>query len=627
MSGLCGWVGSVPAAASPESAIAAMTPVLYRFDGAPLSRELGPGHALAVAAPAPRASLVTAHGVSAAFWGMPDFRDEQFAHIATERGPAAALIEAFRSHGPECCARIGGAFAFALIDDVRGEALLAVDRMGIHALTWRQQGSTLLFASTADAIHAFPGVEVEADWQSILDYVHFHMVPAPVSAFRGEHRLLPGQYLHYRDQRVRLGSYWSPHFVEDEKRPFAELREEFLSLLSDSVRRMSRDVPTGAFLSGGTDSSTVSGMLGQATGRPAETFSIGFDQQGYDEIEYARIAARHFRTSQHEYYVTAADIAAAIPKLAEIYDQPFGNSSAVPTYCCARYARESGVQLRLGGDGGDELFGGNDRYATQYLYSLYEFLPRPIRAGLLEPVARNLHGATVLPPVRWYRRLVDLASTPMPDRLDAHNLLARIGPSQVFTPDLLSAIDLHHPLKLMRDVYNANGAQSLVNRMLAYDFKFTLADNDLPKVMRSCEAAGLLVDFPMLDDRLVEFSTRLSPDMKLKGTKLRYFFKEALRGFLPDEIIAKTKHGFGLPFGQWLRTHKPLEDIVMGALESLRGRGIVRAQFIDGLLGRHLVEHPGYYGTMAWVLTMLELWFQNHCRSFQAIDGRRAAAA
>ena len=148
---------------------------------------------------------------------------------------------------------------------------------------------------------------------------------------------------------------------------------------------------------------------------------------------------------------------------------------------------------------------------------------------------------------------------------------------------------------------------------------FTLADSDLPKVMKSCELAGVAVDFPMLDDRLVAFSTLLTPQMKLRGTKLRYFFKEALRGFLPDEIIAKSKHGFGLPFGPWLRSHRPLQEIVADHLSGLRKRGFVRNDFIDQLLGQHLAQHPGYYGTMAWVLMMLESWFRNHCDRTAAV--------
>jgi asparagine synthase (glutamine-hydrolysing) len=424
--------------------------------------------------------------------------------------------------------------------------------------------------------------------------------------------LLPGQYLHFRDGRLHARSYWTMRFVENERRPFDGLRDEFIGILTDSVRTLSDGRRVGAFLSGGTDSSTIAGLLGKVTGRPAQTFSIGFAEKGYDEMEYARIAARHFKTAHHEYYVTPDDIVDAIPRLGAIYDQPFGNSSAGPTYCCARFARESGIELLLGGDGGDELFGGNERYATQYMYSLYGLLPGVLRRGALEPIANLVPPSSSVTVLRRYRRLIELVSAPMPDRFDAFNLLVRFGAERVFVPELLKTVDLEGPSQLMRDVYEANPTRNLVNRMLAYDFRFTLADCDLPKVVRSSELAGLPVEFPMLDDRLVAFSAHLEPRLKLKGRKLRYFFKEALRGFLPDEIIAKSKHGFGLPFGPWMRRHKPLQELVMDNLMQLRRRGFVRPDFIDELLGMHVAEHPGYYGTMVWVLLMLEMWFQNH---------------
>jgi asparagine synthase (glutamine-hydrolysing) len=267
------------------------------------------------------------------------------------------------------------------------------------------------------------------------------------------------------------------------------------------------------------------------------------------------------------------------------------------------------VDALLGGDGGDELFGGNERYARQYLYSLYSDLPHALRKGLIDPVLG------LLPPVSLMgkaQRYVRNASMPMPARYDNYNLLERLGPSVVFTPQLLDAVDCALPRAQTAQAYHSAQASSLINRMLALDLKYTLADNDLPKVARSCELARVEAAFPMLSDALVAFSARLPPELKLKRTRLRYFFKEALRGFLPDEIIAKTKHGFGLPFGPWLQVHKPLQQLVGDSLQDLKRRGIVRPQLVDELLGELVQSHAGYYGTMAWVLMMLEQWFRQH---------------
>jgi asparagine synthase (glutamine-hydrolysing) len=299
----------------------------------------------------------------------------------------------------------------------------------------------------------------------------------------------------------------------------------------------------------------------------------------------------------------------AIPLIASVHDQPFGNSSAVPTYYCARLAKNDGVDTLLGGDGGDELFGGNERYALQYLYSIYSDLPRAVRKGLIEPLAFLPPEISIAGKVQRYIRH---ASLPMPARYDHYNLLERLGADNIFTADFLNTIDRQQPRARMQQVYDDAQAHSLINRMLALDLKYTLADNDLPKVSRSCELTGVEARYPMLNDAVVAFSARLAPDLKLKRTQLRYFFKEALRGFLPDETIAKTKHGFGLPFGPWLQTHQPLRQLALDSLADLKKRHIVRPEFIDELISVHVQSHVKYYGTMVWVLMMLEQWLSQH---------------
>jgi asparagine synthase (glutamine-hydrolysing) len=434
-------------------------------------------------------------------------------------------------------------------------------------------------------------------------------VPGPRTIHVGRHRLLPGSFLLWRNGKAETRSYWEMRFVEDERRPLPELNKGFLDAVRKGVREAAQDGTVGTFLSGGTDSSTVAGMLGEVTGKAARTYSIGFEAQGYDEMYFARIAARHFGTKHNEYYVTPDDVVTAIPRIAAVHDQPFGNSSAVPTYYCAKLAKNDGVDTLLGGDGGDELFGGNERYAKQYLYSLYSDLPRALRKGLIEPVAFLAPEFGIVGKVQRYIRN---ASLPMPARYDNYNLLERLGAGNIFVPEFLGAIDTLQPRLMLEHAYEGARALSLINRMLALDLRFTLADNDLPKVTRSCELAGVEARYPLLSDSIVAFSAGLSPYLKLKGTRLRYFFKEALRGFLPDEIIAKTKHGFGLPFGPWLQTYRPLRQLALDSLADLKKRSIVRPQFIDELTSSLVESHASYYGTMVWVLMMLEQWLRQH---------------
>jgi asparagine synthase (glutamine-hydrolysing) len=333
-------------------------------------------------------------------------------------------------------------------------------------------------------------------------------------------------------------------------------------------------------------------------------------------MQYARITAKHFATDHHEYYVTPDDVVSAIPQIAAAYDQPFGNSSAVPTLCCARLAKEDGIERLIGGDGGDELFGGNERYAKQYVFSLYEHIPASLREGLVGPLLRGVPTANGFSLLRKAKSYVEQASVAMPARLETYNLLDRIGRERIFTAPFLHAVDSHAPLMHIEQIYHRAEAQSLINRMLALDLRITLADNDLPKVKGMCALAGIDVTFPLLADEVVSFSARLAPELKLKGTKLRFFFKEALRGFLPEAIITKQKHGFGLPFGPWLTRHKPLQKIVAENLESLKDRAIIRSSFIDELTAQHLAEHAGYYGTLVWILVMLEQWMQKRAPDY-----------
>ena len=613
MSGLCGWMGF---GGDAPALIETMAQPLARFDASPVATLVSSRSAAAVAAAAGGAQMHQRDGLIVAVWGHPGVCDSVLAERAAEQGLASTLAAVWLQGQPErLCQLLTGAFSVAILDERKGEALLVADRMGIQPLSWQLAGETLVFASSADALLRHPATPGALDHQGLYNYVYFHMVPSPGTVYRNQQRLMPGEYLHYRQGRVATHAYWRMQFQEDGKRSFAELKEDFLAQLRSSVQEAVGTAKVGAFLSGGTDSSTIAGMLTQVGGKPADTYSIGFEAQGYDEMEYARLASRHFGTSHHEYYVTPDDVAAAIPQIAAVFDQPFGNASAVPAFYCARMARADGVTRMFGGDGGDELFGGNERYAKQHVFALYERVPALFRKALLEPAVFNFPGGERVRLLRKARSYIEQASIAMPARLETYNLLGRYGPQQVFTDDFLAAADIGQPLASLNRTYGRSEAKSLINRMLALDLQVTLADNDLPKVMKACELAGMEVAFPFLNDAMVAFSAGLTPQQKLNGTQLRWFFKEALRGFLPDAILTKEKHGFGLPFGVWLQQHKPLQELAADSLNDLKARQVVRGEFIEQLVGRHLSEHAGYHGTMVWVLMMLEQWFRQHGRS------------
>ncbi|MBE9523767.1 MAG: asparagine synthase [Chloroflexi bacterium] len=526
---------------------------------------------------------------------------------------AEQIAIAYQDQGTEVLKLLSGHFALALIDENKNEILLSVDRLGTHPIYYASTEHGLIFSPRTDAILANPLLShKDLDPQAIFNYLYFHMVPGPNTIYQSIRGIPAGHFLHWKNGSVEINPYWTLQFHENEHHSFGTLKHKFKEVLRNAVQRSISGQCTGAFLSGGTDSSTVSGLLGEVTGKPAQTYSIGFAADGYDETEYARLTSRHFGTEHHEYSVTPDDVVSAIPAIAQMYDQPFGNASAVPTYYCAKLAKEDGIDRLLGGDGGDELFGGNTRYAKQWIFSLYSELPMSLRSLIIEPVVNHIPLGNKLPPLCKLQNYIKQASIPMPGRMESYNLLNRITPQRVFTPEFLEQIDTSCPLHLLQQTYDNANANSLINRMLATDVKFTLTDSDLPKVARMCELAHVNAGFPLLDDEVIDFSAHLSPNLKLRATHLRYFFKKALADFLPPEVLIKKKQGFGLPFGVWMEHHPKLHKIAHNSLNDLRQRGIIRTKFIDELQSELVATHPGYYGTMIWILMMLEQWFQHH---------------
>ena len=552
-------------------------------------------------------------GRALALCGHP-FIEHQGRRVTPIREVAALLFEQLVDTGRAALQSLGGDFALAYAEPERDYVLLATDRMGIRNIVYAIAQGAAVFGPDCDAVACHPALALEIDPQQIYNYLYFHIVPGPATIYRNLRRIPPAHCVEVRHGDATLHRYWRMPFDERSSAPFADLRAGFRGALERAVATCDRPGATGTFLSGGTDSSTISGLLARQEQRATAAFSIGFDASGYDEMEYARIAASHFGLAHHAYYVTPADVVGAIPHIADAYDQPFGNASAVPTYFCATLARQHGISLLLAGDGGDELFGGNTRYAKQRQFAYYDRIPRGLRQALLEPAVRRFPAASPAL-LRKARSYVEQASMPMPDRYESYNLLDRIGAASILTDDFLRSVDPAAPLARQREVYEDTNATSLINRMLSFDFQFTLADNDLPKVTRMCELAGVDVAFPMLDDGVVAFSAALPPDMKLRGTTLRYFFKRALADFLPPAIIDKEKHGFGLPFGVWLTKDRQLKELAGDSLAGIRARGFVRPQFVTQLLDRDVVLHPGYYGSMVWILMMLEQWYRRDRRA------------
>jgi asparagine synthase (glutamine-hydrolysing) len=552
-------------------------------------------------------------GVIATILGHPSWDDAMLARVASQNGSAAAAVAAYRSDPAAWMDKVRGSFAAVVIDARRRTATLAIDRCGIERLCFAQRGPLLVFSTSARCVAKHPSVGAGISRQALFEYLYCHMVPSPDTVFEGVEKLLPAECLEISHAGSARRFYWQLGYHQTPHGE-ADLQQEFVRLTRQAVARHVDARPIGAFLSGGTDSSTVTGLLGQVSGKPPETFSIGFDARGFDELEYARITARHFCANAHEFMVTPAHVIEAIPLIGDSYDEPFGNASAVPTYFCARFARENGVEILLAGDGGDEFFGGNERYAKQGVFEHYYRIPATLRR-VVEQLMDAVPPAAALGPVRKAQSYVRQAGIPLPDRLEAYNFMHRSPLREIFEPEFVAAVDTERPMELMRQAYFRCASKEPLERMMHLDHKFTLADNDLRKVTQMCRLGGIDVRFPFMDDDLVRFSGTLRPDQKVRGRHLRVLFKDALKGFLPNATISKSKHGFGLPFGLWLATYEPLRTLVEDALLRLGRRGIVKPAYLSYLLREHSSTHASYFGVMIWVLVQLEYWLQRNSTS------------
>jgi asparagine synthase (glutamine-hydrolysing) len=525
------------------------------------------------------------------------------------------LLEVYQKQGSEFVSKLTYPLALVLIDEQRQALVLATDPLGLSHIYYAQTGNGIVFASSADYVINHPDVSDAISLQSVYDYVYFHHCPSPNTIYQQVKKLEGGQCLVYQNSQISIRRYWSPIFQEQFTGTAQQAGEELQDLLIAAVSNsVDTEDTTGAFLSGGLDSSSVAGALARVFPGKAKTFSMGFPVEGYNEIEYANIAVKHFNTRQHEYYVTPEDTVNAVPLIAAYYDEPFGNSSALAAYYCAKLAKENGVKRLLAGDGGDEIFAGNERYAKQILFDHYQRLPGFAKT-LLEAGLDHLPSAVANLKIPFKaKRYIEQAKAPMPDRLQDYNFLHRHDVADIFSNHFLAQIDTTEPLQLLRDCYQRPENASTLNRMLYMDWKTTLHDNDLVKVNRMCEMVGVDVCYPLLDQRIVDLSCRIPSDIKLKGQKLRWFYKQAMADFLPDQIINKSKHGFGLPFGIWLKDHQPLKELAYDAIHGLKKREFFKPEFLDHAIEMHQSIHAAYYGELIWVLMMLELWLVGKAR-------------
>jgi len=544
--------------------------------------------------------------------------------------PIDGLLSLYLREGISFLQRLRGDFALALWDGPAETLYLAVDRFRVHPLFYYHDQDKLIFASRTREIFACRSpIRTTINPESIVDVVSSSIIPTPKTIFREVKKLPPGHVLGYHAGQVTLASYWELNFAQPNKESKSILASKLKAQMTEAISvRFNQEIATdqiGTFLSGGVDSTTVTGILTQLAKRPIKSFSIGFGEQRFNEIYYAQIAAQAFGAEHHMHFVTPQDTYDALPVLLNAFDEPFANASAIPTYFCAKIAREHGVVLLYAGDGGDELFAGNERYAFQRLFSYYDKVPHWLRQFLVEPFV-----FTFADKLRWSilergKKYIRRAAIPYPERISSYGIFNLFPMVELFSDNFLEQVGHgYDPDALVKEYYHHAPARTDLDRHLYLDLKLTISDNDLFKVVRMTEAAGVTAQFPFLDHQLAEFAASVPSHIKMQGTKLRSFFKEAFADLLPPETRKKEKHGFGLPIPIWLRTDRRLNELMHDLLLSPKSvqRGYFRKAAVEDLIGRHQTDTTSFYGTILWNLVILELWLRHYEDSF-TVQGNR----
>jgi asparagine synthase (glutamine-hydrolysing) len=528
---------------------------------------------------------------------------ERRGHIFETNTDTEVIVHLYEEYEDSCVEKLRGMFAFAVWDEKRKKVLLARDRLGVKPLFYSVNNSRLAFGSELKVLLQLPDIERRLNWAAMAGLFSSMCTPTAESIVDGVHKLKPGHILTASSQKgIRIREYWDVEFDPDYTKSEDFFVERLRDLLEESVKlRMIADVPLGAFLSGGIDSSAVVATMAKLSSRPVKTFSIGFSDPEYNELDYARTVARQFHTEHHE-LVLEPNVLDVIEDIAWYLDEPFGDSSAIPTYMVSKLAAEN-VTVVLSGDGGDELFAGYDRYLVERSERKYSAIPWPVRkaAGLAGKIMREgMKG-------RRFLRHLELNGA---DRyLDSTMLFREYDKSSLFHSDAYRQIQDH-------DVYNGwrsilrNADRHWLSSLQYLDIKSYLPNDILMKVDRMSMAHSIEAREPLLDHRLVEFAATIPPELKMKGATTKYIFKRAMEGILPDGILYRRKQGFAVPLSRWFRGR--LGPFVRDLLLSEKSvqRGIFQKSYIERLI--ELNDRGRSMDLPLWTLITFELW----CRRF-----------
>jgi asparagine synthase (glutamine-hydrolysing) len=531
-------------------------------------------------------------------------------HTFYTKSDTEVIVHLYEQYGEQCVKYLRGMYAFAVWDERNGKFFIARDRVGKKPLYYASANGSFVFASEIKSILEYLGKTPEINLAAIDLYLTYQYVPSPHTIFKGIHSLLPAHTLTCgKNGEIKTEKYWDLDFRKKTDLTFREACDHTVELLKDATRlRMTSDVPLGAFLSGGHDSSIIVGLMSQLSSTPVKTFCVGFDDAEFSELRYAQIVARHFKT-EHREFVLKADFIDLLPKIAWHYGQPFADSSALPSYLVSQETRKH-VTVALNGDGGDESFGGYLRYKALKGSLYFSFPFQMIGSKATEKLARLLpHTETTKGHniFRYMYRLITALSEPPEMRNIYWHAFFTNDAKKLLYSDSMKAQISQNAFSYMMDIFSNAPAGDIMDRTFYTDIKTYLPEDLLVKMDIASMANSLEARSPFLDQEVMEFSASMPSSWKLHGLNSKYILKKTFDDFLPKEIINRKKMGFGIPVGKWFRNEwKGLfRDTVL--TDKAINRGYFKRERLEEMYSEH-VNGKRDHGYRMWALLMLEMW-------------------
>ncbi len=532
---------------------------------------------------------------------------EKKGHRFYTKGDTEVILHLYEEYGKDCLQRLNGMFAFAIWDSREEKLFLARDRIGIKPFFYIEHKGSLIFASEIKSILENREISKEIDVQSLHSMMKLQYIPAPNTIFKEIKKLVPGHRLTCQKGKIAIEEYWDLDLTRKEESEAFYL-EELPKLLEESIKlRLISDVPLGAFLSGGIDSSIIVGLLSKFSKKPVNTYSVGFEAgDSFNELKYARLASQHFKTDHQELIMKPKDIEELLPKIVYHLDDPITDPAVIPTYLVSKLAKET-VTVVLTGEGGDELFAGYRRYSLDRLAPYYGKLPSIIRKKMIPVLISKL-----FPKGRFQQGIEALNQPPGVQRhLNWVSKFSDETLENLYTKEVKKEIKEKGLTSIFRSYFESPQERDFLSRTLYCDVKTWLPDNLLVKVDRMSMATSLEARVPYLDHRIVELCTSMPIHLKLKGLTSKYILRKAFSNLIPEEILKRRKQGFTIPLAPWFR--KELKDFTQEILsqDSIAKRDYFNYNYIKRILKEHLEERRDYSREI-WSLLIFELWSERY---------------